>query len=66
MTCAADVIKLEMECEELLGRIQDWRDRYNADQHFRDYCNITGFKESSSVKRGSLDLSRALTEFRKA
>lgn len=54
----SEALRFIERCDELI-------ERHATDQHFREFMEITGFKETAAVKRASLDLSRALSEMRK-
>ena len=59
IVCArSEALRFVALCDELI-------ERYAKDEHFREYMEITGFKETAAVKRASMDLSRVLSEMRK-
>lgn len=53
------------EAEAFLAAIDALEEREQADDHFRRFMGITGFKETAAVRRASMSLTRALAEMRK-
>lgn len=58
-----------VEAEEwavmFLKRMKAFKKRYNDDEYFRRYLNISGGAENAALKRTSMDLSKALVKLRK-
>jgi hypothetical protein len=52
--------------EAFIAAADAFKDREKTDEHFRQYVGICGFKETAAMKRASMELSRALTEVRRA
>lgn len=48
-----------------LKRMKAFKKRYNEDEQFRRYLNITGGAENAALKRTSMDLSKALVKLRR-
>ena len=65
MTKKDKIARARHEAERFMARCEELIERYENDQHFRRYMEISGFKETGAVKRASLDLSRALSDLRK-
>jgi hypothetical protein len=61
----ADILAAEREARRFIDAVDRFRERHAKDQQFRDYMEITGFKETGAVRRASLDLTRSLAEMRK-
>lgn len=60
-----NVMIAKSEAERFLRAVDEFEQRYENDERFKDYMGITGFKETAAVKRASLDLTRALADLRK-
>lgn len=54
-----NVIIAEAEARRFLARVKLWREKADKERMF------VGCQYSAAVKRGSMDLSRSLTEVRK-
>lgn len=59
------IARARHEALRFLARCDELIERYDSDEHFRRYMEITGFKETAAVKRASIDLSRALSDLRR-
>lgn len=57
---AVAIAKAEHECRRFLAAMQNLRDRQAEDPHYGEYS-----KEAGSLKRASLDLTRALADLRR-
>ena len=57
-----------IEAEEwallFLKRMKAFKKRYEKDEEFRRYLEITGGAENAALKRTSMDLSKALVKLR--
>jgi len=52
--------------ERFIAAVDAMKEREATDDHFRRYMTTgTGFKETATIRRASLDLTRALAEMRK-
>jgi hypothetical protein len=59
------VAKAKEAAEKFLAAIMSMEDRYQSDDHFREFCGICGFRETANVRRLSMDLTHALAALRK-
>ncbi len=50
-----DVNKIRRAALHVVSRCDDWIFRFQSDEDFRKYCDITGYRESGAVKRAVLD-----------
>lgn len=48
-----------------LKRMKAFKKRFNEDEQFRRYLDITGGAENAALKRTSMDLSKALVKLRR-
>lgn len=51
--------------ERFIAAVEALEAREQADDQFRRFLGMTGFRETAAVRRASMDLTRALTDMRK-
>lgn len=59
-------IEVEKWIRIYLSRYAKFKNRFDSDEEFRKYLGITGSAETASLKRVSMELTRALSNMRKA
>jgi len=61
----AAIAEAKENAERFLSTIAAFEQRLKDDPYFKDMYRICGFKETGSVRRASLDLTRSLSDMRK-
>jgi hypothetical protein len=65
MTTKRKIRDAEKAAERFLETVHKHHKRYHEDPHYAKFCEITGFRETASMRRASMELTRALAEMRK-
>jgi len=62
---SGDLERAEEAAVRFLASTKALRERLSKDKRFAQYGYLTGSRETGSVRRASLDLTRALADMRK-
>jgi hypothetical protein len=61
----ANILAAEKEAQRFLEAVKAYRHRRDTDEYFAMYSEITGGRETATVRRASMDLTHALSDMRK-
>jgi len=61
----ANILAAEKEAQRFLEAVKAYRHRRDTDEYFARYCEMTGGRETATVRRASMDLTNALSDMRK-